>query len=930
MFKNQNLHSINDCSTNDNQSITGNKKFNNLDDEDNIDYDSLLTDEVLEEINRKEMELENSMNQSLLSSNINNNQLENTPSPIKRFTQSPILSFSPNLDDLISKNSNLKKEDKNCTQKPLLTTNRKLNFDNEIVGNNSNNQKIAILNEPTKQHIFIKPNATTYNNNTKTNISAINNLKSNTVNSNNILQIEEKEQLTKKRKESPSKTILNNQQEEEIKKFKTINNNNNFADSLPNEIISNMMDTKVKIIKNINELFVMCKEIENIPIYCLSLMTRNKLPNLNFININNKNIKSKNTFQQETINKKQITEITGMVIGWSTIIKDKNSYILNIQEINNETFTKCYYIYFNNDNEELKLKQQQILNEYIFTKENKIVISYNLKLQLNWLLQDFKNLNFKNICFDPLITEWLVDKKLEHTPSKNIKELFLKYFEDFNFNKISKEYIKYEKIINLVNYSIMSWFTMSKLYSFLNLYNDSENNYLFKSFLIECKIIPILSNMERHGIGFNFDNISHLEEIIEECKNNITKDIKSYLPSNCRKDIKLTNSNDVSYLLYDVLKMEAPKKTTKKQVKSTDKDSLRKLIVNYPHFKHFIDQIQLFRKIHIISTKGSKSFFEKFVEENVDGNSIICCQQEQNATATGRLTTKNPNLQAIPKPVLYKDTNNIVSAKNYQQLLTQHDNEEIEINVRACIVPINEKKYILVSGDFSQIEVRLIAHLSQDKTLNEILQNEEIDIFKQMASKMFGILYNEVTDEQRSQIKTLTYGVIYGKGDDNLAIDLFDCKQRVEEAKKYRQNFFTKFKGIAIYKEQVENELKQLGFITTITGRKRYIPSIYSTDNESVAKAKRQSFNSKVQGSAADILKLAMIGIDDLIKEKELDCRLLLQIHDELLFEVERSIVHDVVPLIRKVMENAFPSLSVKTPVTMKVGENWGNMTHHN
>ncbi|KAG2391894.1 hypothetical protein C9374_013379 [Naegleria lovaniensis] len=542
---------------------------------------------------------------------------------------------------------------------------------------------------------------------------------------------------------------------------------------------------------------------------------------------------------------------------------------------------------------------------------------------------------FNNLCFDPLIMDWMCDTSLEHKPKSTISDMYHTMIENGvhsmndhststlqqsnSSNKNSQTKSKKNSKKNstfsdhhtsmmdpsniLANDSYMSYACMNKLYQ------QIMDLGLTQPFIKECYLIPIIASMEYNGVGCNVKQIDELSNLVTNETTYQTRELQQLCGS---RKITLTNKNDIQYLLYDVLQMKTPSLTCKKGAKSTNKDCLRKLSIQYPQYRYVIESIQLFRKLQNISSKFTQDYKQKYVfYEKTCSKYLIHSSQEQNATSTGRISSRDPNLQALPKPLSF---------------FSQKLGKQVTINSRSAITATSDD-CILVSADFSQIEVRLIAHFSQDATLLKIFsQQDGIDIFKQMASALFATDYDHVTDEQRSQMKTLTYGIIYGMGDDKLSIALFDSTHRIEDAKRYRYNFFQRFKGIEALRNEIEEEVMNHGYVTTIAGRRRHLSSIWSPDSTLIAKTKRQSFNSKIQGSAADIIKEAIRTVWDRTRLEKIEMRLLLQIHDEILFEVRSEKVEQAKQIIKESMESCF-KLSVPTPVVILTGTNWGDLS---
>jgi DNA polymerase-1 len=264
----------------------------------------------------------------------------------------------------------------------------------------------------------------------------------------------------------------------------------------------------------------------------------------------------------------------------------------------------------------------------------------------------------------------------------------------------------------------------------------------------------------------------------------------------------------------------------------------------------------------------------------------------QTTTATGRLSSSNPNLQNIP-----------IRGKWGEK-------------IRQAFVA--EKGYLLVSADYSQIELRIMAHLSGDKNLKAAFLQDE-DIHTRTASEIFQVPPEKVTPTMRREAKVINFGVIYGMTPMGLAEELGISRG---EAKNYIENYFRKYKGVKEYIDWTLSQVREKGYTTTLFGRIRYLPEIDSPNRAVREFAERVAINTPIQGSAADIIKIAMLRIDERIRQEKLNARMILQIHDELLFEVKESDLYSLLTLIKNEMEKAV-ILDLPIKVSVGFGKNW-------
>jgi DNA polymerase-1 len=266
----------------------------------------------------------------------------------------------------------------------------------------------------------------------------------------------------------------------------------------------------------------------------------------------------------------------------------------------------------------------------------------------------------------------------------------------------------------------------------------------------------------------------------------------------------------------------------------------------------------------------------------------------QALAATGRLSSNNPNLQNIP-------VRTPEGAK-----------------VREAFIP-QDQDYLLLAADYSQIELRLIAEISGDAAMLEAFQSGQ-DIHRATAARVFGVPFDEVTREQRYRAKTVNFSIIYGAGAQNLSRQLEIGRS---EAKDLIENYFKQYRGLKTYMEKTVEEARKKGFVTTLMGRRRYLRDIDSRNAVMRSHSERNAINTPIQGTAADLIKLAMIGIHELLVEGNYKTKMILQVHDELVFDAHKDEIERLKPLIEDKMKHAIPGLKVPILVEMGVGNNW-------
>ena len=413
-------------------------------------------------------------------------------------------------------------------------------------------------------------------------------------------------------------------------------------------------------------------------------------------------------------------------------------------------------------------------------------------------------------------------------------------------------------------------------------YRKLEGSKTFEVFKkIEMPLIPVLSAMEMEGIKIDIDALADFSKELEQRVVELNDNVQQLAGT----PFNLASPKQLGQILFEHMKLVDKPKKTKTGQYSTSEDTLLKL-----KGKHaIIDDILEFRQLQKL-----KSTYVDALPELADADTHrIHTTYQQAVAATGRLSSVNPNLQNIP----------IRSEKGRE--------------VRKAFVPKNED-FTLLAADYSQIELRLMAHLSQDEGMLSAFQNGE-DIHAATAAKVYQVELEKVSREQRSYAKMVNFGIIYG-------ISAFGLSQRLGikrgEAKEIIDNYFLQYPKVKDYMDLSIENAREKGFVETIMGRKRMLNDINSRNAVVRGYAERNAINAPIQGSAADIIKMAMINVDETIKEQDFKSKLLLQVHDELVFDVHKSEVKILKNIIKDNMENAL-LLSVPLKVEVGQGPNW-------
>jgi DNA polymerase-1 len=401
---------------------------------------------------------------------------------------------------------------------------------------------------------------------------------------------------------------------------------------------------------------------------------------------------------------------------------------------------------------------------------------------------------------------------------------------------------------------------------------------------LEKKLVPIIEQMQEHGIKIDIRKLNELNEKFTTRLAELEKKIHQLAGG----EFNINSPQQLSEVLFEKLKLEVKglKKTPGKVI-STAAPELFKLKGSHP----VIDFIIEYRELAKLKSTYAESL-PKLVDAK-DGR--VHTKFDQLGAVTGRLSSKNPNLQNIPIK------------------------RELGNEIRKAFVA--EKEKILVSADYSQLELRIVASLAGDKKMIKILKDGQ-DIHSVTAAEVFEVPLGDVTSKMRSSAKALNFGVIYGMSMHGFAqaagID-------TSRAKIFIKKYFEEFSGVARYVERIKEEVARTGYVETLFGRKRFLPEINSSAWNLRAAAERAAINFPVQGTAADLVKMAMVEINEKLDIKSEKLKMLLQVHDELIFEIFENEMDYFAPQIREIMENVH-QLSAPLRVEIEIGGNWGEL----
>lgn len=394
---------------------------------------------------------------------------------------------------------------------------------------------------------------------------------------------------------------------------------------------------------------------------------------------------------------------------------------------------------------------------------------------------------------------------------------------------------------------------------------------------IEVPLSLTLASMEKEGMYVDKDKLDDFDIQISKRINELEEDIYKY----AGEEFNINSSQQLGRILFEKLELPTKKKT--KTGYSTNKDVLEALEDYHPIIPLLIEYRQVIKL---------KTTYVDGLREKIKDDSRIHTTFTQTVTSTGRLSSIEPNLQNIPVRL------------------------ELGSKIRTFFTAPNGKK--IVDADYSQIELRVLSHISKDKVMQQAF-NDGIDVHKVTASQVFNVDINDVTKKMRSKAKAVNFGIVYGISEFGLAKNI---GVSWKEAKEYINTYLEKYSGIHKFMQDIVKEAKEDGYVTTMFNRRRYIPELNSKNKNMVQFGERVAMNTPIQGSAADIIKIAMNKLYKLIKENNLKSRLVMQVHDELIVETYDDEVEIISKLMKEAMENVV-KLDIPLVVDLNVGNSW-------
>lgn len=505
-----------------------------------------------------------------------------------------------------------------------------------------------------------------------------------------------------------------------------------------------------------------------------------------------------------------------------------------------------------------ELSGEWLLNELemIAEKTDRFVV-FDLKAQM-----EFLKLQRKDNCFDATVAAYLLN------PLKS----------DYTYEDVAREQLDFilEDKADLTTKVCYEAYTAYASSSALEKRLKEDGLWdLFED--IEMPLVFTLYDMERNGVKVEAEALKvygdQLGDKIVELEKEIYED--------ANETFNINSPKQLGVVLFENMKIPGGRKT--KTGYSTAADVLEKLAPEYPIVAKILEYRQL-TKLKSTYADGLAGYIQE------DGR--IHGKFNQTVTATGRISSTEPNLQNIPVRV------------------------ELGRMIRKVFVP--EEGYVFVDADYSQIELRVLAHCSGDEQLIKAYR-EEADIHRITASQVFHVPFDEVTDLQRRNAKAVNFGIVYGISSFGLSQDLSITRK---EAAKYIEDYFHTYPGIKAFLDDVVAHAKENGYVKTLFGRRRPVPELASSNFMQRSFGERVAMNAPIQGTAADIMKIAMIGVNKRLKEQKMKSRLVLQVHDELLIETHHTEIHTVKEILREEMEQA-AVLAVPLEIDMHTGNNW-------
>ena len=539
-----------------------------------------------------------------------------------------------------------------------------------------------------------------------------------------------------------------------------------------------------------------------------------------------------------------------------------------------------YYLPIKN-NKSVHEKSFEILKPF-FESTEIIKVGHNIKFDIQVLHK--YNVKVSSPIYDTMVAHYLINPDMRHNLD-TLSESYLNYspisIESLigkkGKNQISMRDVSIDKITDYASEDADITLQLKSIFD-----KEIEVNNLSKIFYdIEIPMINVLSEMETEGIKID---TSYLEKLDKEFEEDLEK-LKKEIFKKSGEEFNLNSPKQLGEILFDKLKLVSKPKKTKTGQYSTSEEVLSSLANDHK----IIEDILEWRSLD----KLQNTYVKSLPNEVSSLTNRVHSSFNQTVTTTGRLSSNNPNLQNIP-----------IRTANGQK-------------IRRAFIP-RGSDYILMAADYSQIELRVIASMSNEKNMIDAFVNNQ-DIHTMTASKIYNVDPENVTREQRGNAKTVNFGIIYG-------VSAFGLSQQTDlnrsESKVMIDNYFLNYPGLKKYMSDQIDFARNNGYVETIMGRRRYLQNINSQNNMLRSSSERNAINAPIQGSAADIIKIAMININSELKKQSLKSKMLLQVHDELVFDVHKSEKDQIKDIVKTTMESAV-KLKVPLKIDLEFGKNW-------
>ena len=542
---------------------------------------------------------------------------------------------------------------------------------------------------------------------------------------------------------------------------------------------------------------------------------------------------------------------------------------------------QSFYIPIGHQDETKQPDKEEILRIFKPVLENPDIKKIGQNIKYDYIVLKNFGICMKGIFFDTMIASYLLNPLSRRHGLDNIAMDIFGY-KTISYEEVTgkgKNQITFDKvkISNAVDYACEDADLTFMAYQNLEK-RIKEQGFFDLMQDIEMPLIIVLADMEMTGIKVDENALKQLSKTFATKLRNL--EIQIY--ADAKEEFNINSSQQLGHILFEKLKLKSGKKTKKKTAYSTDVNVLTKLAQTHELPLKILE----YRTLDKLKSTYADSL-RRLINQRTQR---IHTSFNQTITVTGRLSSSKPNLQNIP--------------------IREKEGRKI----RQAFIP--KKDCVLVSADYSQIELRILAHCSEDEILIKAFHDDE-DIHQRTASEIFGYMF--ITDKERAQAKAINFGIIYGMTAFGLSKDI---NVSLKMAKNFIDKYFKRYAGVKKFIDKTIEDVKQSHEIHTIFGRKRRLDDIHSSDPHIRNFAQRAAINTPIQGSAADLMKLAMIKMYNALKKNKMDSKMLLSVHDEIIFETPIKEKQELIALTKEVMENVY-QLKVPLKINLSEGENW-------